>query len=238
MVSNENRCLTPRVSLAASAMTSSILTKEQIRFLEIFGKERLLNNYFYLTGGTPLAEFYLHHRYSEDLDFFSEKEVDPLTIHTFLKKNRKELGFKKVDFQQSFNRNMFFLHYSTETLKTEFTYFPFSRINQGIIRYGISIDSLLDIAVNKLFTIYQRTKARDYIDLYAICKKNKYAIPDLLKKAKIKFDWHIDPLQLGSQFLKAKEAEDMPRLIKKISDRVWQEFFLREAKKMEKQIFY
>jgi predicted nucleotidyltransferase component of viral defense system len=219
-------------------MTSGILTKEQIRFLDIFGKERLLNNHFYLTGGTPLTEFYLHHRYSEDLDFFSEKEVDPLAIQTFFKKNKNELGFKKVDFQQSYNRNLFFLHYPTETLKTEFTYFPFPRIDQGIIRYGISIDSLLDIAVNKLFTIYQRTKARDYIDLYAICKKEQYAITDLLKKAKIKFDWHIDPLQLGSQFLKAKEAEDMPRFIKKISNREWQEFFLWEAKKMKKQIFY
>lgn len=219
-------------------MTSSILTKEQIRFLDVFGEERLISGNFYLTGGTPLTEFYLHHRYSEDLDFFSEKEVDPLAIQIFFKKNKNELGFKKVDFQQSYNRNLFFLHYPTETLKTEFTYFPFSRIDHGIIRYGISIDSLLDIAVNKLFTIYQRTKARDYIDLYAICKKEKYAIPDLLNKAKIKFDWHIDPLQLGSQFLKAKEAEDIPRLIKKISDREWQEFFLREAKKMEKQIFY
>ncbi|MDD4310358.1 MAG: nucleotidyl transferase AbiEii/AbiGii toxin family protein, partial [Candidatus Cloacimonetes bacterium] len=25
---------------------------------------------FYLTGGTALDRFYLHHRYSEDLDFF------------------------------------------------------------------------------------------------------------------------------------------------------------------------
>ena len=25
---------------------------------------------FYLTGGTALGRFYLHHRYSDDLDFF------------------------------------------------------------------------------------------------------------------------------------------------------------------------
>jgi predicted nucleotidyltransferase component of viral defense system len=27
---------------------------------------------FYLTGGTALGRFYLNHRYSEDLDFFTD----------------------------------------------------------------------------------------------------------------------------------------------------------------------
>ncbi|MEX0681616.1 MAG: nucleotidyl transferase AbiEii/AbiGii toxin family protein, partial [Balneolales bacterium] len=27
---------------------------------------------FYLTGGTALSRFYLHHRFSEDLDFFAD----------------------------------------------------------------------------------------------------------------------------------------------------------------------
>lgn len=217
-------------------MNANILTREQVRFLEIFGKERLLSRRFYLTGGTPLAAFYLHHRYSEDLDFFSEEEVDPSAIQAFLKKNKKKLGFTKIDFQQSYNRNLFFLHYPKDVLKTEFTYFPFPRIEMGERRHGVMTDGLLDIAVNKVFTIYQRTKARDYIDLYAICQKEGYAIADLLKKAKIKFDWHIDPLQLGSQFLKAKDAEDMPRLIKKIPDREWQSFFIEEAERLGKQV--
>ncbi|MFH1233514.1 MAG: nucleotidyl transferase AbiEii/AbiGii toxin family protein [Patescibacteria group bacterium] len=30
---------------------------------------------FYLTGGTALAEFYLHHRLSEDLIFFPSKNL-------------------------------------------------------------------------------------------------------------------------------------------------------------------
>ena len=31
---------------------------------------------FYLTGGTALSAFYLHHRLSEDLDFFTESDVE------------------------------------------------------------------------------------------------------------------------------------------------------------------
>jgi predicted nucleotidyltransferase component of viral defense system len=32
--------------------------------------------FFYLTGGTALAAYYLRHRLSEDLDFFAEKEFE------------------------------------------------------------------------------------------------------------------------------------------------------------------
>jgi len=150
---------------------------------------------------------------------------------------KKEAKIEKVEFQQSFNRNLFFLEYNKkEVLKTEFTFFPFPRLEQGPAKFGLSVDSLLDIAVNKLFTIYQRSQARDYIDLYCICKERRLRLDDLIKKAKLKFDWHIDPLQLGTQFTKAGEAKDFPRLIKKINHKDWQKFFVNEAKKLRNQI--
>ena len=217
-------------------MPNDILSKNQICFLEKFGKETMLSQNFYLTGGTPLAVFYLKHRYSEDLDFFSEREFDALAIDVFLEKYKKELGIKKIDYEQSFNRNLFFIHFQGEVLKTEFTFFPFPRIEQGIKNYGIVTDSLLDIAVNKLFTIYQRTKARDFIDLFFICREKKYFIADLIQKAKLKFDWHIDPLQLGVQFIKVEEAEDWPKMIKSLNKKDLTAFFENEAKKLKSQI--
>lgn len=218
-------------------MGIEILTARQKAFLELFGKNEGLPRAHYLTGGTPLAAFYLHHRYSEDLDFFSEQEIDVEATTVFVQEAKKLLRATSVDFQQSFNRNLFFLQFPEEVLKIEFTYFPFSRMENGMNAYGVSVDSLLDIAVNKLFTIYQRTKARDYIDLCAICQQEGYRIQDLLKKAKLKFDWHIDPLQLGTQFLKAKDAEDLPRMIVSIPEDTWKGFFVEEAKKLKTQIF-
>lgn len=192
---------------------------------------------FILPGArTALTEFYLKHRSSEDLDFFSEKEFNFLPLDTFIKKLKSDLDVKKVDFQQSFNRNIFFLHFNNEVLKIEFTYFPFSRIAKGEQKYGIDIDSLLDIATNKLFIIYQRSQARDYIDLYYICSKNSHLISDLIKQAKIKFDWHIDPLQLGTQFTKSIEVKDFPRMTEKLDDKIWQDFFILEAKKLSSEI--
>lgn len=200
------------------------------------GREKFILENFYLTGGTPLAVFYLGHRYSEDLDFFSEKEFDILPIDIFFSQLKKEMSILKIDFEQSYNRNLFFLHFSDEILKLEFTFFPFLRIEAGKKNYNLDTDSLLDIAVNKLFTVYQRTKARDYIDLYFICREKGFEISDLIKKARIKFDWHIDPIQLGTQFLKVSEAEDKPKMIKKLDFKLLNKFFIDEAKKLESEI--
>lgn len=214
-------------------MEQEILSKNQIAFLEKLRESNFFTRRFYLTGGTALAAFYLQHRYSEDLDFFSENEFDVSQLSVFLKTIKDDMRISKIDFQQSYNRNLFFLTIGNEILKTEFTFFPFPRIKKGVKAHGVEIDSLLDIAVNKLFTIYQRTKARDYIDLYFICRGKKFLIHDLVQKAKAKFDWHIDPIQLGTQFLKAREAQDYPRMIKETSDKEWQSFFTEEARKLE-----
>jgi len=213
-----------------------ILTKNQVALLELIGKEKYLTNNFFLTGGTALAAFYLNHRLSEDLDFFSEKEVDTSILNVFFKKHRKILGITKIDFEQSYNRNLYFLHFANEVLKTEFTYFPFPRFEIGKKEHGVTLESLEDIAVNKLFTIYQRTKARDYIDLYCICKLKGYKISDLIKQAKQKFDWHIDPIQLGTQFIKAQDAPDLPKMLIDLKLDEWQSFFISEAKKLKKDI--
>lgn len=217
-------------------MSKQVLTKDQIAMLKAIGRYPVIVEKFYLSGGTALAGFYLQHRYSEDLDFFSEEEVDPLEIQTFFHSQKKTLGIRDIDFQQSFNRNLFFLHLAKDVIKTEFTYFPFPPIEKGLVQYGIRVDSLLDIAVNKLFTIYQRTQARDFIDLYFICKEQKYTIEDLTKKAKAKFDFHVDPIQLGTQFIKAKEAPDYPKMITSIKPVVWQQFFIQEAKRLRSEV--
>lgn len=217
-------------------MANEILTTNQSAFLGQFGAVKFLAKNFYLTGGTALAAFHLHHRFSEDLDFFSEQEIDLLNLNISIHHIKKALHIATIDFQQSFNRNLFFCHFASGVVKTEFTYFPFPRLEKTSPTKGLAVDSIVDIAVNKLFTIYQRTQARDYIDLYWICQTKKFVIMDLIAKAKAKFDWHIDPLQLGTQFVKAAEAKDFPRMIKKIPPAKWQDFFIREAKKLKKEI--
>ncbi|MDO8618590.1 MAG: nucleotidyl transferase AbiEii/AbiGii toxin family protein [Candidatus Daviesbacteria bacterium] len=214
---------------------STILTKTQLNFLKLLG-EQSFSKKFYLSGGTALAGFYIPYRYSEDLDFFSEEEIQVDEIIAFLKSIKDKLGFEDMDFNTSFNRNLFFLKFRNEVLKLEFTYYPFKQLNNSKEEFGIKIDSIEDIAINKLFTIYQNPRSRDFMDLYMIIKKYDFAIEDLIKKAKVKFDWHVDSLKLGTQFLLAEELKDYPNLIEELNEKDWQDFFRDEARKLGHEV--
>lgn len=215
----------------------SILSANQKKLLAVISENQEICRSFYLTGGTALAEYHLQHRLSEDLDFFSEQEVEPQSIYIFLKSIAKKCNLKKIDSQSSFNRNLFFLYLiDDDIIKTEFTYYPFPRIEKKIKIGSLFVDSILDIAVNKLFTIYQKPRSRDFIDLYLIVKKEKLTIAELVKKAKIKFDWHIDYLQLAGQFCQATEVKDYPKMMIKLDDAVWHDYFISEAKKLKTNI--
>ena len=68
----------------------SVLSKNQKNILKIISRDKLICENFYLSGGTALAEFYLKHRLSEDLDFFSENEFDPQAVSVFFRKIEKD----------------------------------------------------------------------------------------------------------------------------------------------------
>ncbi len=218
-------------------MVKSILSSHQKQVLDILSAPVSLIKDFYFTGGTALCEFYIPYRISEDLDFFSEIEFATEPLFVYLTSLKDKLKYRKLDFNTSFNRNIFQMIFLDGVLKIEFTYFPFPRIAKGKNYRSLVVDSPLDIAVNKLFTIYQKPRARDYLDLYMLNKEFGYQMPDLIKKAKVKFDWHIDPVKLGSQFLSVQQVKDYPVLIRKIPEQVWQNYFLREAKKLQTSIF-
>ncbi len=214
----------------------SILSDRQVKLLKLFASNQSIKKHFYLSGGTALAEYYLHHRYSEDLDFFTEEEVAPMSIQVFIKDIAKKAGIKNIDFQQSFNRNLVFLHFDDEIIKTEFTYYPFTQLESTKEINGLQVDSLLDIAVNKTFTIYQNPRSRDFIDLYLIMKEKGWSFSDLRKKARMKFDTHIEPLQMAQQLLEVDKLEDFPRMIIKLDNQVWQEFWKQEAEKIKSEV--
>lgn len=222
------------------AQKVSILTEEQEDFLSLAGQSKHISKNFYFTGGTPLAEFYLKHRLSEDLDLFIEKEeVRILSVRNFIRDVQKELKISKVDYRQFLGLHSFQLYFSkTNILKVDFNYYPFPRIEKGMKYKNIEVDSVLDIAVNKVHTIAMKPRARDFIDIYFIVKEKGYRFHDLLMKAKAKFDWHIDPIQLGSRLFMAREVKDFPRMIKKINHKEWQNFFIEEAQKLKKDIMY
>ena len=87
-------------------MAKTILTSEQLKFLELIRNEKQITKRFYLTGGTALAEFYLKHRLSEDIDLFTEdEEVDQKLVDAFLRKISSKLSVVKIKKSQFFQND-------------------------------------------------------------------------------------------------------------------------------------
>ncbi len=217
-------------------MAKTILTKKQQQLLHALSEENLIKQHFYLSGGTALAQYYLQHRLSEDLDFFSPEEIDPNSFQVIMKRIKQKIQFEKVTYENSFNRNLFFLHFPGEVIKTEFTYYPFEQIEQPKEIEGIHVDSLIDIAVNKTNTIFTNPRTRDFIDLYLILQKEKWIFPDMIKKSRIKFDMYVDPLQIAQQLLFVTKIQDYPRMLIAFDFKACEKFWLQVARSLKKDI--
>ena len=216
----------------------TILTPVQRRFLDIILKEPYLLRKYYWTGGTALSEIYLKHRDSQDIDLFTEKdEIHLPSIKKFVGIASTLLKSKSILHKKFFGLHTFVFKFPNDELKVDFNYYPFLRINKGGKWKGLEIDSLEDIAANKIHTISVNPRGRDYIDIFYILKKGKYSLDWLVKLAKAKFDWDIDPIQLGINFIRVVEFKDYPKMFVPFNPREMEKFFLDLAKSLEKDIF-
>ena len=113
------------------------------------------------------------------------------------------MPIKKIDRSVFMGLMSYFLIFKDDSkLKVDFNYYPFPRIEKGLKFGKLQIDSIRDIAANKVHTIFINPRDRDYIDLYFIMKNSDFNLNQLILDAKIKFDWHIDKLTLVSQLFK------------------------------------
>jgi predicted nucleotidyltransferase component of viral defense system len=192
-----------------------ILTQHQKDFLRAFSKSDI-KNLFRLTGGTALSAFYLEHRLSEDLDFFSQEKIPFYIVEDFL----KSLDFiDTITYTRLFDRNIFSLTFKDGmVLKTEFAYYPLKDLEKPNMVDGVPIDSFLDIVVNKLcamlvaqVTVAERIEPKDYSDLYCALISSNLPLDELIdlaeKKCEIKGIRHI----LKARLLQVPEGiENLP----------------------------
>ena len=177
----------------------SILTDKQKLILSEFAKNDFLKKSFYFTGGTVLTESYLQHRFSDDLDFFSADKFDNQVVFTLMQQWSKELKF---NFQSNFAGVTYIFNLTfpdKEILKVDFSFYPYKRLEQGRLVDNIQIDSLLDIAVNKLLVVTQRTEVKDFVDLYFLLKT--FTVSDLMVGVKKKFNVELEPFVIALDFL-------------------------------------
>ena len=180
----------------------------------------------------------MHHRESDDIDLFSEKqEIHLPSINKFIGIAGQKLKAKGITHRQYLGLHTYTLKLPHTILKVDFNYYPFTRLDKSNLWKGLQIDSLKDIAVNKVQTISTKPRERDFVDLYFIMQKSGWQLKDLIIFAKTKFDWHIDPIQLGQSFTQVVALEDVPKMLIKFKKSDLEKFFLEKAKELGKDIF-
>jgi len=215
-------------------MGKMIFNSLQKSVFEKIAKENYFRKNFYLSGGTALSVFYLHHRYSLDLDFFSANKLDKNQIIKFINKISKELN-TSVKITKKEMVIWFELQKGEEILKIDFLEYPYPQVEKGIIYQGIKIDSTKDIATNKLLILNLNEDPKDYVDLYFILKE-KFSIWELLEAVKKKFNLELDLISLGEDFLNVKKIKFLPKMLKPLTLKELKNFFINQAKKIGKKI--
>lgn len=208
----------------------TIITSEQQRLLEEFKKDTFLSANFYFTGGTALSMYYLKHRESIDLDFFSEKQFDPQTVliktTSWVEKYNASLEYIPSEDTHIFN----IAFPNGQIVKVDFAFYPYKRVDEKNRLDGIFVDSLQDIAINKLLVAEQRAEVKDFVDLYFLL--DKFTVWDLIEGVKVKFRIKLDPFIVSASFLKVEEFEYLPKMIKPLTLEELKSFFKKKAQKM------
>ena len=213
-------------------------TTRQKKFLELVAKKEAFRTRFYLTGGTALSAVYLNHRESYDLDFFSSHEFSSNEVGRLVASARRDLGWIGLSRDVNFPVNIFVIKWEDgSSLKIDFNFYAFKRLKKGRKVFGISVDSIEDIAANKLDAIFSRRQARDYVDIYSIIKETKLDMRKIIELHRKKFEMLVDNLTWTKVFLLVNEAVDYPEMRIKFNKNEMIKFFENEARKLESKIF-
>lgn len=171
-------------------------------------------------GGTALYKFYSLPRFSEDLDFSTDKKIDKTLLEEFCKKNNIKLDYKKIK-----NSHLFKLRFKGKltqenTIRLDINIsktYPAEKKElisnyPDILPFIINVMPLEEIFAEKIHAILNRTKARDLYDLFFLLRIIKPKKDFILKKLKDK------ELILNNDELKKN-------LLKKIDDYsyIWEE---------------
>lgn len=191
-----------------------ILTQQHRLILVELGKSKLAKK-IYFTGGTLLAYQYLHHRYSLDVDIFSDDLLDDLLVTKAMQDLSKNVGAKKLRYTKYPSRWQYFFEFKDSEIKCDIVYFPFPKAGKRckLKEFGLSGDSFLDITINKVHACYEREAPRDAFDLYTILKKQKWTLQSLLKGVEEKFGTTIDLVHLVARLMASIDLLDDMKLL-------------------------
>jgi predicted nucleotidyltransferase component of viral defense system len=190
----------------------------------------LISDKFFLTGGTALSVFYLHHRKSEDIDLFSSEYQNLSELDFWISRNWIN-NIKKR------NETSKYLSYLIKDVRVDLAIDELSNNKERykyIFEEGeyVFIDNAENIVSNKLCVLVSRTEIKDYIDFYYLCKNySKEKIYDVYKDALLKDSIFEDPPTIGYQIEEGykfvlKNESFLPELMIEFDMNLFKSFYL------------
>lgn len=190
---------------------------------------------FYLTGGTALAAFHLHHRMSVDLDLFTLDDLALREADILIPSLAAAVGCRLGPMRRTEHfREVFLEPESGDPLKIDLVR-DFGPQYGERLRFGpIIVDSIENIGANKLTAILGRTEPKDFVDLYFILQAG-YDFDDLLAKARTK-DSGLHPFYLAGSLRQVLNFRRLPATTPPLDVIELQQFMLSLADRLLDQL--
>lgn len=169
---------------------------------------------YFLTGGSALGLFYLHHRLSYDLDLFTTEEVSAKEVQTLMLRVADEIGAHCESLRTAPDFHRFKLTRNQESELIDIVVDRVPQIDPEKVRVAdIRVDTQREILANKLTTLLSRAEIKDLVDLYFLEQAGLNiieAIPDAQMK-----DGGWDAAMV-SLLLETISFDEMPVLLLKV----------------------
>lgn len=155
---------------------------------EVFGKLMSFQSHGVLAGGTAIA-LQIGHRRSYDFDIFTRLPLTP----SLWDKAKRVFGKGMLKTLSTKNQLNFV---TSENISITFFYDEIKPLCPEVQTSSISLLDLRDLAGNKAFTIGQRGKWRDYVDLYFLLKTNSTTLKQTIDNCSQRSKEEIFPTKL------------------------------------------
>lgn len=139
----------------------------QRSILKRLAEHPVLRDQFFLTGGTALSVFYLHHRRSDDLDLFTTETPNLAELSFWIQTTWPGSAVTTRSTTQ-------FVSMLIEQVRVDLIVDSLSskeeRKRVDLNGLTFAIDTLSNIGTNKLRTIVSRTEPKDVVDFYVLLR--------------------------------------------------------------------
>ncbi len=142
---------------------------------------------FYLTGGTALHRHYFGRRFSDDLDLFVNRDPDFAEHVQRAVSSLRWAGYRLETASQGSE------YFTSMLVRTEDADLKLDFVNDVAVRFGQlvpgalypRIDSLRNLLSNKV-TCLSRLEAKDFADLWILCRRLPFHWSEILDEAREK----------------------------------------------------